>query len=104
MLVFLVGSSRIEVVIRLQFTAYQISESSFSSETHLHSFFQLFQALAKADQAKISADESSSKVGGALDTVNDILRQLGKCERILRCTDDFLLSAVELKMFQSCQQ
>ena len=50
-------------------------------QTHCITFsdvFFSFKALAKADQAKISADESSSKVGGALDTVNDILRQLGK--------------------------
>ena len=40
--------------------------------------FNYFQALAKANMAKNSAQESSEKVGNALDTVNDILSKLGK--------------------------
>jgi len=36
------------------------------------------QALNKADQAQTSANEASSKVSGALNTVNQILQQLCK--------------------------
>lgn len=42
-----------------------------------------FQALEQANQAKTSATDASVKVKNALDTVEDILRALGKPDPIL---------------------
>ena len=42
------------------------------------------QALAKANQAKNSAQDSSEKVGDALKTVDDILEKLGNVKIRLR--------------------
>ena len=64
--------------ILLQHTVIAHYFYNFNNFNNKGFYYFVLQALAKADQAKISADESSSKVGGALDTVNDILRQLGK--------------------------